>query len=211
MTTMLQEPVPEKLEDLDDLCRSAARVVGRLNRAHGDLVEVTARLVQSELWSGGGFRSLEHWLVVRVGLSPARAREVVRIARRRGEIPATVDRLQAGLVTVDHAAQTTVPQLTRVLAGYVFDVTEPVVASQEAVPGPGTGTGPDPDVDDLRRRRHVHAALRRPRRGRRPARAHPPTNHYTPAGSSSPPTTRLPVHRPGPLAETGVSQGGQQS
>ncbi len=107
MTAVVQELVPDELddlEDLDDLDLCAARVAGRLNRAHADLVAVTARLVESELWFGGGFRSPEHWLVVRVGLSPARAREVVRIARRRAEIPATVDRLAAGLVSVDHAA-----------------------------------------------------------------------------------------------------------
>ncbi len=146
MTVVDDEPNVDELQD------RAAVLAGRLNRTHADLVDLTSRLLEGELWGGGGFRSPEHWLVVRVGLSPSRARDVVRIARRREEIPATVDRLGAGRLSLDQAAvvarlapashqqsiaelveHLTVPQVQRALAGYVFDVTTPA-AEGEAGP-----------------------------------------------------------------------------
>jgi hypothetical protein len=133
VATEQRERVVEQIRD------DAARVAARLNRDHADLVEVVVRLVENEAWEG--YRSPEHWLVVNVGLSPARAREVVRIASRREQVPAMVKLLGQGRVSVDQAAvvarrapashqasvaesaeQMTVPQLTRVLGRYVFTV-----------------------------------------------------------------------------------------
>lgn len=125
---------------MDDLHDEAGRVAARLHRAHADLVDVTARVIEHEAW-GEGYRSPEHWLVVRLGLSPARAKDVVRLARRRDAVPAVVGLLGEGRVSFDQAAvvarrtpasheasvadvaeHLTVPQLNRVLERYVFDV-----------------------------------------------------------------------------------------
>lgn len=80
----------------DALEGEVRRVAGELNRWHAELVALTGRLVEEELWGGGGFRSPEHWLTVRAGLSPARAQDVVLVARRRGELPTVSRQLAVG-------------------------------------------------------------------------------------------------------------------
>jgi hypothetical protein len=122
-----------------DLWTRAAQVAGRLNRAHGELVGIAAELVEGGHWGDGGFSSPEHLLVVRAGLSPAQAGDVVRIARRRLELPDTVTALAAGELSIGQAAvvarhgradhqagiatfarTATVPQLRRALSTSVF-------------------------------------------------------------------------------------------
>ena len=49
----------------------AAAVADHLNRANIELVALCRDLLADDEWSGDGFRSVEHWLTVRVGLSPA--------------------------------------------------------------------------------------------------------------------------------------------
>ena len=121
------------------LWERAAQVAGRLNRAHGELVDVAAQLVEGGHWGDGGFSSPEHLLVVRAGLSPAQAGDVVRIARRRAELPDAVAALAAGELSIGQAAvvarhgradhqaglarfarTATVPQLRRALSRSVF-------------------------------------------------------------------------------------------
>ena len=116
-----------------------AEVAGRLNRAQGELVEVAVELIEGEHWGEGGFRSPEHYLVVRAGLSPAHARDVVAIARRRHELPAVSEALRDGLLSLDQTAvvahhapashqrsaaefarHATVPQLRRALSRHAF-------------------------------------------------------------------------------------------
>lgn len=81
---------------------------------------------------------------------PARAREVVRLARRAAELPATLAALEAARISVDHAAvvaryapadhdesvaataqQATVSQLTRALSRYQFSETVVPPASHD--------------------------------------------------------------------------------
>ncbi len=140
---------------------------GELNRWHAELVALTGRLVEEELWGGGGFRSPEHWLTVRAGLSPARAQDVVLVARRRGELPTVSGQLAGGVISIDQAVVVakyapasyeasvggftplaTVTQLRRSLTRYAF--ADPVAAPDPAV-------APDP------------AAAPRDRDGDRPA------------------------------------------
>lgn len=135
-----------------------AQVAGRLNRAQAELVDVAAELVDDGLWGDGGFSSPEHYLVVRAGLSPAHAREVVAIARRRGELVEASSALGAGELSLDQVAvlahgvpathqasatalarEATVPQLRRAVARHAFpaatagDGADPA----DAVAGPG--------------------------------------------------------------------------
>ncbi len=90
--------------EIDAAYRDVAVVAGRLNRAHADLVALTVRVLDGELWGGDGIRSPEHWLCLYAGLSPARAREVVRLARRAGELPATLAALEGARISIEHAA-----------------------------------------------------------------------------------------------------------
>ena len=135
-----------------------AQVAGRLNRAQAELVDVAAELVDDGLWGDGGFSSPEHYLVVRAGLSPAHARDVVAIARRRTELTAAAEALDAGELSLDQVAvlahgvpathqasatalarEATVPQLRRAVSRHAFpaatagDGADPA----DAVTGPG--------------------------------------------------------------------------
>ena len=128
-----------------------AVVCGQLNQVSARLVAVTARAIESEGWAGAGIRSVEHWLVLRAGLSPGRARQVVLMARRVGVLPVVMGQFAAGRLSVDQVAvvarhapahveasvaelavSASVPQLGRVLSRYAFD--------------PPTGDDPDPDL-----------------------------------------------------------------
>jgi hypothetical protein len=88
-------------QEVDDLEAEVSVVAARLNRAHADLVDLTRRVLDGECWAGGGIRSPEHWLVLHAGLSPARAHDVVRLARRAVQLPTTVSAMVAGQVSVD--------------------------------------------------------------------------------------------------------------
>jgi hypothetical protein len=130
------EAVTADLEALRERTRAACT---RLNRTHAELVDITVDLLDRGLWAEGGIRSPEHWLMVRAGLSPATARDVVRMARRAGELPEAMASLSTGTLSLDQASvltrhvpashsqaatalaeKCTVPQLRRALSRYGF-------------------------------------------------------------------------------------------
>jgi hypothetical protein len=139
MGMSLPATVVLRQQEIDDLESEVSAVAARLNQDHADLVALTHRLLDKERWAGGGVRSPEHWLMLRAGLSPARAADVVRLARRSDELPTTVTAMAAGQMSVDQAVvvarsapasyeasigelapMTTVPQLRRALSRYQF-------------------------------------------------------------------------------------------
>lgn len=123
-----------------DVEERMAPVVGRLNVQHAELVELAAEAVGSGEWSGCGIHTAAQWLTIQAGVSPHRAKQIVRVAERidqyptlratfgRGELsfeqvyevatkaPAWAD----GRVT-EFATLATVPQLRRVLRDEFFD------------------------------------------------------------------------------------------
>ncbi|MDU0315898.1 DUF222 domain-containing protein, partial [Phycicoccus sp. M110.8] len=142
-----------------ELWARTAQVAGRLNRAQAELVEVARELVEDKHWGDGGFRSAEHYLVVRAGLSPEHAADVVRVARRTTELPAAVRALDAGELSLDQVAvvarrvpvthqasmthlarHATVPQLRRMCARHAFDQPGgmPAVSEDRPTDGPLT-------------------------------------------------------------------------
>lgn len=131
--------VAQRNEVQRDLWTRTAEVAGRLNRVQGELVDLAAEVIEGKHWGDGGFRSPEHYLVVRAGLSPSHARDVVAIAKRRDELPAASEALRDGLLSLDqtavvahHAPAThqrsatefakhaSVPQLRRALSRHAF-------------------------------------------------------------------------------------------
>lgn len=117
---------------LADLEERVADACGVLNVAHAQLVAVTGELIESELWRGFGIRSVEHWLVLKAGLSPERARQVVEVASAAEALPVTTRKLADGELSFEQvhavarhrgkfrdaeaagfAAVATVPQLRR--------------------------------------------------------------------------------------------------
>jgi hypothetical protein len=161
-----------EFRDAEDelLRRRVAAVCTTLNRAHAQLVQLTASLLSTEQWAEAGIRSPEHWLVVRAGLSPARAHDLVALARRAEELPEILDLLSDGRLGIDQATvvaryvphayaasvaelaeHATVPQLRRLLSRYQFSESEiaPDIGSAAAAardpetePTAGQGTGP---------------------------------------------------------------------
>ena len=130
-----------------DLWTRTAAVAGRLNRAHADLVDIAVELIEGGHWGDGGFTSPEHYFVVRAGLSPAHARDVVAVAGRRTELTVVAASVAAGRLSLDQAAvvahhvpasyqrsvgelaqHMTVPQLRRAVSRHAFNV-EPEPAS----------------------------------------------------------------------------------
>lgn len=132
------------------LWEQTAVVAGRLNRAHAELVEIAAELVEDGHWGDGGFKSPEHYLVVRAGLSPQRAREVVRVARRRRELTEAATALDAGELSLDQVAVVaTVPTAYQAsVTGLARDLTVPQlrrVVARHAFAQPGSSTVGDAD------------------------------------------------------------------
>ena len=122
----------------------AREIAGRLNIANAELVDLITGVVAAKTWSGDGIRSPEHWLMLNAGLSPSHAREVVRIAGRRRELPTAADLQRSGQMSLDQAdaltrhapadheesasrsaAKMTVPQINQVMGRYVFDQPKP--------------------------------------------------------------------------------------
>lgn len=139
--------------DVDDVHHRVAAICARLAADHAALVELTRDVLDGELWAEGGIRSPKHWLVVRAGLSPAHAADVLALARRAQELPEALDAMGEGRLGLDQAAViarhvpaaysrqatelaelATVPQLRRSLSRYAFDEG----AQPEAPEEPGT-------------------------------------------------------------------------
>lgn len=152
-----------------ELWTRTAQAAGQLNLAHATLVDIAVELIEGEHWGDGGFRSPEHYLTVRAGLSPAHARDVVMVARRRADLPDTAAAVSAGELSLDAAAvvahhvpatyqasmthlarHATVPQLRRVVSRHAFH--DPGAAAPGASPettadpiGTGRAIGAVPD------------------------------------------------------------------
>ncbi|WP_406830533.1 DUF222 domain-containing protein [Pedococcus sp. KACC 23699] len=119
-----------------------AAVAGRLNRAQAELVDIIDEVMTGRHWGEGGFKSPEHYLVVRAGLSHAHAADVVQVARRRAELTDAAAALDAGELSLDQVAvlarhvpashqtsvtgfarNATVTQLRRAVARHAFAAT----------------------------------------------------------------------------------------
>ena len=117
-----------------------AEVCGVMNAATGRLVHLIAGVLETESWQGWGIRSASHWVAWKCGVSPSRARTLVLMARRLGELPVTRAAIEAGELCEDQvavicrhvpaghdaeaatlASSATVVQLRRVLGRYGFD------------------------------------------------------------------------------------------
>ncbi len=83
----------------------AAALMGQMNVAAAQLVDVIAEVLDAEAWGpGGGLRSPEHWVTWRTGVAPVRAAKLVQIARRLPDLPLCVALFRAGGLTEDAMA-----------------------------------------------------------------------------------------------------------
>ncbi len=86
---------------IDGLQERIAATCGALNRLHGELVDEIAEALRLNLWQQGGICSPEHWVKWRTGVSHGHAKELVRLARRVGELPVCAAELRAGRASLD--------------------------------------------------------------------------------------------------------------
>jgi hypothetical protein len=78
-----------------------ATLAGQLNLLNARLVQVAAQLVATHEWRDGGQRSPAGYLAWRMGLSPERAQQVVRVAHKRADYPALIAEFDAGQLSID--------------------------------------------------------------------------------------------------------------
>ncbi|MCB0977633.1 MAG: DUF222 domain-containing protein, partial [Acidimicrobiales bacterium] len=144
-----------------------AEVVGVVHGGHGALVGLAAEALEGRLWEGFGIHSPAQWPAWKSGLSIRVARQLVRVARRRTELPVAVGALEAGELSLDQihliaahvpaaydeaatelARVTTVAQLERVLPRYAWDDGPASAAEGDASSGDRDGDVSDDSPDD---------------------------------------------------------------
>src|SRR5665647_1334043 len=84
-----------------DAEQELASLCGVLNASYARLVAIVAEALVDESWAIAGVRSPERWLTLAAGLSPFRARQVVAVARRRGELPSVMGQFERGQLSFD--------------------------------------------------------------------------------------------------------------
>ncbi len=149
---------------------------GRLNLAHAELVAVIVQVLETGCWNGHGIRSPEHWVTWKTGVNPARARDLVLVAKRSLELPVTSEAFNEGLLSVDQvvvisrdtpsefdetvctlAKSATVPQLRSVLRKYPWHPNKPTKNSATPKPSDTSDNAepaPDPAIVDRVTARH---------------------------------------------------------
>ncbi len=138
-----------------------AEQCGILNVATGRLVSLIGRVLATESYAGAGIRSPEQWVSWKCGVSIARARSLVSMARRLPELPVTRSALEGGELAEDQVAvicrhtpahndaeaaelgrSATVTQLRRALGRNSF---------AEPAAKPDSKTEPEPETEERRR------------------------------------------------------------
>lgn len=80
-----------------------AELQGIVNAAHGALVEVAAEIVDEKLGLGSGVHTPALYLAWKTGVTSAHANDLVRLAKRRDELPTCIRLLQEGSISLDQA------------------------------------------------------------------------------------------------------------
>ena len=143
----------------EEAAERAGVIAGQLAQLNNELIALTAEVLDTFTWAENGIQSPEHWLSVMCATSPARARDIVAIARRRGEFPVLEEKMAAGTVSLDQMTvvarnvpasysdavsvfveHATVQQLRRALPKYGFE--EPPDEYATPRPGPSGDEGP---------------------------------------------------------------------
>jgi hypothetical protein len=159
VTPMRRRPVT--VAEADAIDARIGGLMGTINTATAQLVALIADVLGSDAWCGVGVRSPEHWVAWKCGVSRHRARRLVRLARRLGELPATEAAFTAGQLTEDqaHAVARRVPcahdaAVAELAPRLTVGQLERCLGHLSPVPDPGPG-GPVPAVAPLPERREV--------------------------------------------------------
>ncbi|MEO6654061.1 MAG: DUF222 domain-containing protein [Ilumatobacteraceae bacterium] len=149
-----------------DLDAELGEIAGQLNVLNARLVEVTERLSASDEWSQHGMRTPAHYLAWRLGMSPERARQVVRVAEHRRSFPTIIGAFERGELALEQVVEvvrapawadaqlldiatiSTVTKLRRAMRSTMFDG-EPNPTDGPIEPPTEPTTAPTPPVDRL--------------------------------------------------------------
>lgn len=134
---LLAENFAERYDEVTD---GIAQVMGVINAANGELVELITQAKEEGLWEGHGIHSPGHWVSWQTGLAPSRATGLAKVAERHEELPTSIGALKAGALTLDavievakrapanyerditeYAKKGTIAQLRKVLRNYAYD------------------------------------------------------------------------------------------
>lgn len=83
---------------------AVASAAGVRNVADAALVDLVVRALAERFWEGWKMHSPVQWLMWRAGLSRHTAGQVLRVARRAGELPTVMATFRAGGLSLDQAA-----------------------------------------------------------------------------------------------------------
>jgi hypothetical protein len=99
--TMIDDSLEMRLADHEG---RIAELAGSLNLVNAQLVHVVAEVLADESWAGPGVHSPTQWLTYRAGVSPERARDIVKVAERRADFPMLMRAFDAGELSVEQTA-----------------------------------------------------------------------------------------------------------
>jgi len=94
-----------EVEDQENLDAEFGEIAGQLNLLNARLVEVTERLLATDLWQEPDMKTPAHYVAWRLGLSLGRAKEVVRVAERRSSFPTIIDAFDRGRLSIEQVGQ----------------------------------------------------------------------------------------------------------
>ena len=110
LTSLSTTPALAALSD-DELADGICTWAGRVAAGEAELLRWIAEFDRRSAWSGTGITSCAHWLAWSCSMSPATAREHVRVARALTSLPLVSDMFAAGTLSYSK-----VRALTRIAA-----------------------------------------------------------------------------------------------
>jgi Domain of unknown function (DUF222)/HNH endonuclease len=102
---LMSLPSGSVVEDQGDLDAAFGEIAGQMNLLNARLVEVTERLLATDLWQEPDMKTPAHYVAWRLGLSLGRAKEVVRVAERRSSFPTIIEAFDQGQLSIEQVGQ----------------------------------------------------------------------------------------------------------
>ena len=88
----------------DVLSDRLAVLAGQLNVINAQVTDAVAEALERGLWQQGGVRTPEQFVAWKLGVSPERARDLVKVARSRADFPTVVGAFDRGELSVEQVA-----------------------------------------------------------------------------------------------------------